>query len=621
MARSIAAFAAHLDATYRAAPYSTRLKARLLLGFSLLIVLIIPINAVAIQWLEMRAVPLRLALNAIVWIGGAAAASAVWSGRLALAGALVVTPALVAAQAVAFLLPIEWMKNPLQALLQLYLLNLAGVIVTVIFSRRSVAAAVFVLAAAGNVVLYLRLFGSSGGSDPLHSAAAVLLRQGGLVLGFSLAAGIAVMAMLEAAEKHSLRALRESQRTRADLERLVGERTSELAEATAHAEAAARAKGEFLANMSHEIRTPLNGIIASADLLLHRSDLPTEAAEQVRLVAESGDLLLRLLGDILDFSKISEGKLTLETASFALVPIVEDTVALMCARSSATHVDVVLSVPPDLPAFVEGDSYRVRQVLFNLLSNAVKFSSAGTRVRIALTAGPGRDNVVPIRFEVRDSGIGMDAATQRRLFERFTQADSSTTRRYGGSGLGLAISARLVEMMGGRLEVESAAGQGSCFFFTLPLRVVEAPPDRTDPMPRLEPLNLRVLVAEDNAVNRKLIVTQLTRLGCSHVAVVDGESALSVLEQDPLPDVVLMDCHMPRLDGWKTATRIRGWQASQVERQRRAAALPIIALTAAALPEERSRCIEAGMDAFLPKPVKLAELEKALRPFAAKPAG
>jgi CheY-like chemotaxis protein len=339
------------------------------------------------------------------------------------------------------------------------------------------------------------------------------------------------------------------------------------------------------------------------------------------LISESGDLLVRLLGDILDFSKIEEGKLTLEQQAFALAPMIEDTVALIRARAATVGVAVAAKLAPATPAYVEGDSHRIRQVLFNLLSNAVKFTPSGGQVTAtiscpALVAGAAR-----IRFEVRDTGIGMDEATQRRVFERFTQADSSTTRRYGGTGLGLAISARLVGLMGGTLAVQSTPGTGSVFYFTLPLQVATEPaealrsavPTSIDVAPVL---GLRVLVAEDNAVNRRIIGTQLDRLGCSHQAVVDGEEALTAMQQDPLPDVILMDCHMPRLDGWETARRLRAGLGSNDAHRRNAAAIPIVALTAAALPEERSRCIDAGMDDFLAKPVKLAELERVLRRFA-----
>jgi CheY-like chemotaxis protein len=251
--------------------------------------------------------------------------------------------------------------------------------------------------------------------------------------------------------------------------------------------------------------------------------------------------------------------------------------------------------------------------LLNLLSNAIKFTPAGGGVAVAVTSAAPAADPVAVRFEVRDTGIGMDPATVERIFERFTQADTSTTRRYGGTGLGLAISARLVQMMGGSLEVESAPGRGSVFHFTVPFRPVETAPSYPTGAERLEPqLNLRVLVVEDNPINQKILAAQLARLGCAGVIADDGERALVVLGQQSLPDVILMDCHMPRLDGWETTRRIRSWANDPDPRLRQAARLPIVALTAAALPEEQERCREAGMNEFLAKPVKLAELHRVL---------
>jgi CheY-like chemotaxis protein len=221
-----------------------------------------------------------------------------------------------------------------------------------------------------------------------------------------------------------------------------------------------------------------------------------------------------------------------------------------------------------------------------------------------------------VRFEVRDTGIGMDDAATAKIFERFTQADSTTTRRYGGSGLGLAISYRLVEIMGGQLAVTSAVGKGSVFYFTLPLTPAPAASFEPAPSPQAENrLNLRLLVAEDNAVNRKIIGSQLTQLGCQFTVAVDGEAVLTALRQGPLPDVILMDCHMPNLDGWEATRRIRAWTSSDDHVEREAAKLPVIALTASAYPEERARCHASGMNDFLAKPLKLADLHQVLSTY------
>jgi len=422
--------------------------------------------------------------------------------------------------------------------------------------------------------------------------------------------------MIEAANERSEQALRETRTTNENLEGLVAERTRELESAILQAQASAQAKSEFLANMSHEIRTPLNGIIGSSDLLRLRSDLPPHAAEHVRIIAESGDLLLRLLGDILDFSKIEAGQLQLDRHPFELASTVADTMALMTSKAAAGGVQLQFDVAPNLPPQVLGDSYRLRQVLLNLTSNAVKFTPTGGRVQVTVRAEEAAADPVRVRFEVRDSGIGMDEATIVRVFERFTQADTSTTRRYGGSGLGLAISTHLVELMGGELEVESAPGKGSVFFFALSFPRVTTPVIEA-PMAKINAhLGLDVLVVEDNPMNRAILAAQLARLGCRHTVALDGQEALTALARAPAPDLVLMDGHMPNLDGWETTRRIRAWFDDENPQLRRAAVVPIVALTAAALPEERWRCLDAGMNEFLAKPVRLADLHNVLRRYA-----
>jgi signal transduction histidine kinase/CheY-like chemotaxis protein len=393
------------------------------------------------------------------------------------------------------------------------------------------------------------------------------------------------------------------------------ERTLHLARQAA--EAANRAKSEFLANMSHEIRTPMNGILASSDLLRHRRDLTRPTAEHVRIIAESGDLLLKLLGDILDLSKIEARQLQLEQHPFDLSAVVADTVALLGGKAVAGQVRLTFSIAPNLPSHLAGDSYRLRQVLLNLTSNAIKFTPPDGRVQISVTSEAPEQEPVRLRFEVRDTGIGMDATTITRVFDRFTQADSSTTRRYGGSGLGLAISSHLVRLMGGKLDVDSVPGRGSSFFFSLTLPRTAAPFVELPMAATVETeLGLNVFVVEDNAVNRSILGAQLKQLGWDYVMARDGEEALIALLAGAKPDVILMDCHMPKLDGWETTRRLRSWSANDDPAQQRLAATPIIALTAAALPEERQRCLESGMDRFLAKPVRLAELRDMLMCFA-----
>lgn len=624
MFRPLAAYFQRIDAAYRNQPHFTASRARLLTGFAFLMCVFIPLNVLKVLWVHPLQTPFRLGWNVVMEVGAILALRWGLRGQLGRAGSALILPGLLMVHIGALFLPFADNPQPLAMALEIYLADIIFVLVALVFCRLWVGVVVMLIAVAGNYAFYERVWNYLRLND-VKLVANILVRDGSVVLGFVFVLGVALMRMIQVAHRRSEQTLTESRRTNENLERLVAERTRDLERASEQAAAASRAKGEFLANMSHEIRTPLNGIIASSELMLHRADLPPEAAEQVRLIAESGDLLVHLLSDILDFSKIEEGKLTLEQQPFALSPMVDDTVALIRARAAAVGVEVSTSAGAGCPAYVESDSHRIRQVLFNLLSNAVKFTPPGGRVAVNVSCPSIAAGSARIRFEVRDTGIGMDEATQRKVFERFTQADSSTTRRYGGTGLGLAISARLVALMDGKLLVESAPGRGSAFSFTLPLKIASEPiePPRSpvagEPFSPAALLGLRVLVAEDNAVNRRIIGAQLDRLGCAHTEVFDGEAAIAALQGDALPDVILMDCHMPTLDGWEAARRLRGQSRSDDARQRRAAGIPIVALTAAALPEERAKCIDAGMDDFLAKPVKMVDLERVLRRFAPAP--
>jgi signal transduction histidine kinase len=615
MRRPAAAYLAHLDQVYRERPYFTGLKARLLSAFLVLLLVFLPLNILKLMWLEPPATNIRVFVNVGMALSALLSMWLVYRGRLERAGSVLAVVTIIGVHLTALLIPLSHYVAPLNAIVQIIIVDFVFLLTALIFSGWLGGVVVFAVAVFGSAWFYWRVANQPGISETVRGTAGIAVRDGMLGLAFVFILGMALIYMIEAAHRRSDQALRETQRTNENLERIVSQRTKDLELASEQALAASRAKSEFLANMSHEIRTPLNGIVASADLLLHSRNLPPDARENARLISESGDLLVRLLGDILDFSKIEAGKLTLERHAFELVPMLEDTVALVRARAATVGVVVSLNAPESFPAFVEGDSYRVRQVLFNLLSNAVKFTPVGGRVTVTVSAGAVAHSILPVRFEVKDTGIGMDMQTQERVFERFTQADSSTTRRYGGTGLGLSISARLVETMGGQLEVVSAPGQGSTFFFTLALPVISSVVERPEDSEPAPALGLRILLAEDNMVNRRVIGAQLTRLGCEFQAAVDGEATLAALQRDRLPDVILMDCHMPRLDGWRTARQIRDWAQDSDEHRRKASALPIVALTAAALPEERARCVESGMDHFLAKPVKLAELERMLRTF------
>jgi signal transduction histidine kinase/CheY-like chemotaxis protein len=603
---------ARLDAAYRGQPYFVGQKARLLVAFSALILLFVPINLAKLLWVQPPHLPERVLFNLFIagtmvfalrknFHGGCGAAGS--GAALALVGVM---------HGSVLLLPVY--AEPLGAAIQLVVIDFVLLLFALVFASWRVAVAVLAMMMAGNTALYFKALHRADAPGSITFAADTLLRDGSIAVCLVFALGLTLSRLIETAHRRSEEALAQTRLVNENLERLVSERTRELEAATRQANAASRAKSEFLANMSHEIRTPLNGIIGSADLLQHRADVPAGAREHVRLIAESGDLLVRLLGDILDFSKIEAGQLALEEQPFALGAVVADTAALVAAKARAGGVQFESSVAADLPPQVEGDSYRLRQVLLNLVSNALKFTPAGGRVWLTVDSPAPGASPAPMRFAVRDTGIGIDPAMRERLFERFTQADSSTTRRYGGSGLGLAISAQLVRLMGGKLEVESVPGQGSVFFFTLPLRPVVVTNEAVSaPARGATHLGWRVLVAEDNEVNRRILAVQLRQLGCTSIMVENGAQALAALQQAPLPDAILMDCHMPVLDGWETARRLRAWSADAEPARRQAAALPIIALTAAALPEERARCLAAGMNGFLAKPLKVAELEHALR--------
>ena len=417
-----------------------------------------------------------------------------------------------------------------------------------------------------------------------------------------------------------------------DLDVQVKRRTAELSEAKRRAETSNRAKGDLLASTSHEIRTPMNGIVGMAELLLEEP-LGSRQKSYAEAIHNSAEALLRILDDVLDFSKIEAGKLSLEAVDFRPRSLVDGVVTLLTPRAREQGIDLEQEVAPDLPARFRGDPARLRQVLINLVGNAIKFTEKG---KVTVRVRPERRfaDSTQIYFEVLDTGIGIPEEASSGLFQPFFQSTLSTNRIYGGTGLGLAICKQIVDLMGGQIGFDSTPGKGSTFWFRVQLELAEfgtqtaslptvrrpepapsqaksprqlqstTPPETSPPSPGTPPKGPRILVAEDNAINRTVALSQLEALGYRGKAVENGEEALEILQQETFAGV-LMDCQMPVMDGYAAVRALR-------EREDNGNRLPVIAVTAHALKGERERCLDAGMDDFLAKPLRLNELSATL---------